>query len=170
VYNISVIGGSNVTDEYCLVAHRVGELLAENGAVVFCGGLSGVMECVAEGVRNKGGIVVGILPGYSPVEGNSHLTVSLPTGMGYARNFLVSRAGEAVIAIDGSTGTLSEAAFSISEGKDVISLSSTEIVPKKKQEGRFIQVSTPEEAVKQAMKSAENHRKKFMEIMRNLKD
>ncbi|MEM0154995.1 MAG: TIGR00725 family protein [Thermoplasmataceae archaeon] len=170
MYNISVIGGSNITDENCLIAHRVGELLAENTAVVFCGGLSGVMECVAEGVRTKGGIVVGILPGYSPVEGNSHLTVSVPTGMGYARNFLVSRAGEAIIAIDGSAGTLSEAAFSISEGKDVISLNSTEIVPRKKQEGRFISVSTPEEAVTQAMKSAETHRKKFMEIMRNLKD
>ncbi len=170
MYNISVIGGSTITDEYCRTAYRVGELLAKSRSIVFCGGLSGVMECVANGVKSNDGIVVGILPGYSPLEGNSHLSVSIPTGMGFARNFLVVRAGEAVIAIDGSAGTLSEASFAISEGKDVISLDSVEIVPRKKQEGRFIRASSPEEAVNLAMESAIKHREKFMEIMKQLKD
>ncbi|QRF74942.1 ABC-type spermidine/putrescine transport systems, ATPase components [Thermoplasmatales archaeon] len=170
MYNISVIGGSTITDEYCMIARRVGELLARNKSIVFCGGLSGVMECVADGVKSKGGIVVGILPGYSPMEGNSNLTVSVPTGMGFARNFLVIRAGEAVIAIDGSAGTLSEAAFAISEGKDIISLGSAEIVPRKKQEGKFIRAATPDGAVDMALSSAKKFREKFIEIMQKLKD
>lgn len=170
MYNISVIGGSSITDEFCLMARRVGELLAESKSPVFCGGLSGVMECVADGVHSRKGIVIGILPGFSPVEGNNHLSVSIPTGMGFARNFLVVRAGEAVIAIDGSAGTLSEASFAISEGKDVISLNSTEVRPRKRQEGRFIPVSTPEEAVSEAIKSAKAYRERYVEIMKKLKD
>ena len=88
ILNISVIGGSEVSSEICEVAMEVGRLLAKAGATVFCGGLSGVMECVSKGVREENGLVIGILPGTRPEDGNKYLSAALPTGMGYARNFL----------------------------------------------------------------------------------
>lgn len=153
--NVSVIGGSQVSDEICNIAMEVGRLLARRGATVFCGGLGGVMECVSRGVSEERGIVVGILPGNTPDDGNKYLSVRLPTGMGYARNFLVVRAGQIVIAIDGSTGTLSEASFAIAEGKDVIAIGDVTIQPKKETEGKFFKVRTPEEAVNLAFSRLE---------------
>ncbi len=152
--NISVIGGSDVPPEICEIATRVGKLLAKSGATVFCGGLSGVMECVSKGVREENGLVIGILPGNKAEEGNKYLSASLPTGLGYARNFLVARAGKVVIAIDGSTGTISEAAFALAEGKNVVAIGGLDLTPKKRNEGKFIKVSTPEEAVDLALKLA----------------
>ncbi|MCL4447591.1 MAG: TIGR00725 family protein [Thermoplasmatales archaeon] len=154
VLNVSVIGGSEIPAETCEVAREVGRLLAKRGATVFCGGLQGVMECVARGVREENGLVIGILPGSKPEEGNKYLSAALPTGLGYARNFLVARAGKVVIAIDGSTGTISEAAFALTEGKDVVAIGTLEFTPKKKNEGRFIKVKTPIEAVELAIKLA----------------
>ncbi|MGC8574434.1 MAG: TIGR00725 family protein [Thermoplasmata archaeon] len=145
--NVSVVGGSQVSDEICDIAIEVGRLLAKRGATVFCGGLDGVMKCVSKGVKMGGGISVGILPGYSTDEGNEYLTIKVPTGMGYARNFLVVRAGDVVIAIDGSTGTLSEASFAIAEGKDVVAIGDIVINPKKEKEGKFFKAKTPKEAV-----------------------
>ncbi len=148
--NISVIGGSKVPNDICEIATEVGKLLAKKGAIVFCGGLGGVMECVSKGVKEENGIAVGILPGYTTKEGNNYLSVKIPTGMGYARNFLVVRAGDIVIAIDGSTGTLSEASFALAEGKDVIAIGDITIDPKKENEGKFFKVNTPKEAVELA--------------------
>ncbi len=149
--NVSVIGGSSVGKDVCESAVEVGRLLAKRGAKVFCGGLGGVMECVSRGVSEEGGTVIGILPGIRVEDGNRFLTAAVPTGLGYARNFLVVRAGQVVIAIDGSTGTLSEASFALAEGKDVIALGDMVIRPKKKGEGKFLKVGTPEEAVELAM-------------------
>ncbi|MEM0140698.1 MAG: TIGR00725 family protein [Thermoplasmatales archaeon] len=155
---VSVIGGSKVSDEVCNLALEVGRLLARKGVIVFCGGLSGVMECVSKGVREENGIVIGILPGSSRDEGNKYLTVGIPTGIGFARNFLVARAGDAVIAIDGSTGTLSEASFALAEGKDVVVLGNMTIETKKEGEGKIIKVGTPEEAVDKALHIAASRR------------
>ena len=152
--NISVIGGSEIPTKTCEVAREVGRLLARGGATVFCGGLSGVMECVAKGVREENGLVIGILPGNIPEEGNKYLSAALPTGLGFARNFLVVRAGKVVIAIDGSTGTISEASFALAEGKDVIAIGDLEFVPKKKSEGKFTKVTSPKEAVELALRLA----------------
>lgn len=157
--SVSVIGGSQVPGEICKQAEQVGRLLAKKGVVVFCGGLTGVMECVSKGVREENGLVIGILPGISRDEGNRYLSASIPTGMGYARNFLVARAGDVVIAIDGSTGTLSEASFALAEGKDVIALGDISIETRKEKEGRFIKVHTPEEAVEKALEIAMEKRK-----------
>jgi uncharacterized protein (TIGR00725 family) len=159
VLNISVIGGSQVTEEICRQAEEVGRLLARNGVTVFCGGLTGVMECVSRGVREENGLVIGILPGSSPDEGNRYLSAAIPTGIGYARNFLVVRAGDIVIAIDGSTGTLSEAAFALAEGKDVVALGDIVIETRKGKEGRFMKVMTPEEAVEKALEVAKERGK-----------
>lgn len=154
VLNISVIGGSQVTPEICEVSRRVGKLLAQKRVTVFCGGLTGVMECVAKGVREENGLIIGILPGNDTREGNEYLSAALPTGLGYARNFLVARAGKVVIAIDGSTGTISEASFALAEGKDVVAIGGLNFITKKKTEGKFIKVNTPEEAVETAIRIA----------------
>lgn len=158
VLNISVIGGSQASGGICEIAHKLGVLLARRGVTVFCGGLTGVMECVAKGVREENGLVIGILPGNNCEEGNKYLSAAIPTGLGYARNFLVVRAGEVVIAMDGSTGTISEAAFALAEGKDVIAIGNLDLVPTKKKEGRFIKVDSPEEAVELALKIASRNR------------
>lgn len=159
MFNIAVIGGSSVTDYYCNVAYEVGKLLAERGATVFCGGLSGVMECVAKGVKEKGGVIVGFLPGTSMMHGNEYLTVKIPTGIGYARNFLIIRASEVVIAIDGSSGTLSEASFAVTEGRSVVSIGDLELNHRKEKYGILYKVGTPTEAVDKAFEEAEKYRK-----------
>jgi uncharacterized protein (TIGR00725 family) len=151
---ISVIGGSIVNDEYCEIAYEIGKLLAANNAIVVCGGLTGVMECVAKGVKENGGISIGILPGMTRENANSYLTVSIPTGIGFARDFLVVRGGDAVIAVDGSTGTHTEAYFAISEGKTVVAIGSMEIKTKKDGEGEFLKANSAEEAVKLALAAA----------------
>lgn len=155
---IGVIGGGHSDRRHLDMAYQVGRLLSKKGVVVICGGLLGIMEAVAKGVEEEGGISIGILPGLSPLEGNVHLTIGLPTGVGFARNFLVVRASDALIAIDGSNGTLSEAVFALIEGKSVISLESVKLTRQKETEGSFIEAATPEEAVERAVEEAERRR------------
>lgn len=108
---VSVVGGGVVPEETASVAREVGRLLAERGHVVVCGGLGGVMEAACEGAREEGGTTVGILPGEDPAAANPHVTVPVATGLGHGRNALVVMNGDAVIAVDGAAGTLSEVAF-----------------------------------------------------------
>lgn len=158
MYNIAVIGGSQADAKYKPVAISVGKLLAAEKAVVICGGMSGVMEWVSQGVSEAGGTVIGILPGWRADQGNRYLTFGIPTGIGYARNFLIIRASDAVIAIDGATGTLSEAAFALTEGKSVIALGDMQIDHLKIDDGRFIPASDPENAVRIALEEARRFR------------
>jgi hypothetical protein len=159
-FNIGVIGGSVVDGEHCAQAEELGRILARNGHLIICGGLGGVMECVARGAAEENGISLGILPGNSPGSGNSHLAIAIPTGMGYLRNFLIIRASDALISIDGSTGTLSEAAFALSEGKSVISVGEPVVPFRKPTDGKIISVRTPEEAVRAAEAEAKIQREK----------
>lgn len=163
MYNIGVIGGGNADEKYREVSIELGRLLAERRAVVFCGGMTGVMEWVAEGVHLKKGIIVGILPGMKMSSGNGYLTVKMPTGIGYARNFLIIRASEAVIAVDGSTGTISEATFALSEGKSVIVIGDLDVNRGKERDGQIFRVDTASEAVEKAFAEAEKERKKVSE-------
>ena len=158
MYNIGVIGGSTASEKYRSIAFEVGSLLARKGNVVFCGGLGGVMEWVSMGVAGSNGIVVGILPGNNVNDGNKYLNVRIPTGIGYMRNFLIVRASEAIIAIDGSSGTLSEASFAITEGKSVIAIGDMEIDHRKPGDGIFLHASSAEEAVEIAIREAEKYR------------
>ena len=102
-------------------------MLAEAGAVVVTGGRGGVMEAASKGVREAGGITVGILPGVDRREANPWVTVAVPTGMGEARNALVARAADAIVAIGGEWGTLSEIALARKAGKPVASLDSWDL-------------------------------------------
>ena len=119
---VSVIGGSTVTDEQYDIAREVGRLLGERGHEVVCGGLTGAMEAVCRGARETGGHTIGILPDADRSTANDYVDTPIATGIGYARNALVVKNGDAVIAIDGSTGTLSELAFALDVGRPIAGL------------------------------------------------
>jgi uncharacterized protein (TIGR00725 family) len=118
---IAVIGpGADATREEAEIARRVGSLLADRGAIVVCGGLDGVMAAACEGASARGGLTVGLLPGRDRAAGNPYLSVALPTGLGELRNGLVVGVSDAVIAVGGSWGTLSEIALAMRTGKPTI--------------------------------------------------
>lgn len=119
---VAVVGGSECSAAEGDVAEEVGRRLAQAGAIVLCGGLTGVMEAVAKGVRAGGGLTIGILPGNDPADANRFIDVPLATGMGEMRNALIVRAAGAVIAIGGSYGTLSEIALALRIGTPVVGL------------------------------------------------
>lgn len=105
---VAVIGGSSVSDRECELAREVGRLLGERGHEVVCGGRTGVMEAACAGASEAGGHTIGILPNEDRATANDHVETAVATGMGNARNVLVVLNGDAVIAVDGSSGTLSE--------------------------------------------------------------
>ena len=109
------------------MAEAVGRELAGRGAVVVCGGLGGVMEAACRGAQEAGGRTVGILPGADRAAANPFVDIAVPTGLGEARNALVVRAADALIAVGGGYGTLSEIALALKAGKRVVGLDSWEI-------------------------------------------
>jgi len=119
---VSVIGGSTVTDEQYETARELGRLLAERGHEVVCGGRGGAMEAVCRGAREAGGHTIGILPGGDRRRANRYVDTAIATGLGNARNTLVVRNGDAVIAVDGGPGTLSELALALDFGRPVAGL------------------------------------------------
>ena len=139
---ISVIGAGSCSNEMYAIAEEVGKLIALNGAVLVTGGLGGVMEAASKGAREAGGITVGILPGFSRDEANSYVDIPITTGLSHARNVIVARSADAVIAISGEYGTLSEIAIALKLGKPVIGLKTWDSV-----EG-IIHVQSPSEAMK----------------------
>ena len=140
---IAVIGSGHEPDRELLAkARRVGELLAENGYALITGGLGGVMEAASAGVQSKGGLVVGVLPGAHPDQANRHVEIAIATGLGEARNAVIATAADALIAVSGEYGTLSEIALALKLGKPVITLDS-----KWDQIEGTIRVDSPEEAI-----------------------
>ncbi|TFG09286.1 TIGR00725 family protein [Candidatus Thorarchaeota archaeon] len=119
---ISVIGGSSAGEKALTYAEQLGKEIASHGAVLVCGGLGGVMEAACRGAKSMGGITVGILPTDSHSHANEYVDIALPTGLGYGRNFLVAKSGHAVIAIDGSAGTLSEIAIAWFSDRPIVAL------------------------------------------------
>ncbi len=119
---IAVVGPSEADAGTYALAMEVGRLIAERDGVVICGGHGGVMEAAARGATEQGGTSVGILPGDDRTTANAYVTVALATGLGQLRNGLVVRASDAVVAVGGSWGTLSEVALAVRAGVPVISL------------------------------------------------
>ncbi len=119
---ISVIGASKTNPDTYQMAEELGAELAKRNIIVACGGLSGVMEAVCKGAHTHGGLTIGILPHDSRNEANPYVDIAIPTGLGIARNVIVVKTGEAVIALDGEYGTLAEMAIALAERKPVISL------------------------------------------------
>ena len=120
--HVGVIGAGACDSEIYALAQEVGRKIAEKGWVLICGGLSGVMEAAARGCVEAGGTSVGILPGLKASEANPFIRIPIPTGLGEARNVLVVRASEALVAVSGGYGTLSEIALALKTGKPVIGL------------------------------------------------
>ncbi len=150
--NIGVIGGSYCEGEICELAYKVGYLIGKRGAALISGGMGGVMQQACKGAKDAGGITVGILP-YGKESANEYVDIAIPTYYGLARNHLVVRASDVLIAIDGFIGTLSELSFALNEGKTVIALKSWEIDKAKITKGKYIEAKTPEEAVELALQA-----------------
>jgi len=128
--SIAVCGAGTASSEQARLAEELGFAIVEQGLVLVCGGMGGIMEAACRGgkrAREAGasGIVVGILPVADLDGGNRHCDVVIPTGMGVARNVLVVRSADAVVLVGGGAGTLSEAAYAWQFGKPVVALGGT---------------------------------------------
>jgi len=143
---ISVIGGGQCTPDQYGQAHEVGARIAEIGAVLVCGGLGGVMEAAARGASESGGDTVGILPDHSRENANPYVDFVVTTGMGHARNLAVVSSGDAVIAIGGEYGTLSEIGLAAKIGRPVVVLAGWRLQRKEEIEGIHY-ASSPREAM-----------------------
>jgi uncharacterized protein (TIGR00725 family) len=144
---IAVIGAGGAEPALEARAEQIGRLLAEEGCTVVCGGLGGVMEAVARGVRESGGTTLGIVPGESRHEANEWIDHTVVTGMGHARNLAVVASGDAVIAVGGGWGTLAEIGLARKLGRPVVVLE-----PGWQLEGDgIVRAATPAEAVATAL-------------------
>jgi uncharacterized protein (TIGR00725 family) len=144
---VAVVGPGDATAEQIASAEAIGRSLAEAGAVLVCGGGDGVMAAACRGACSAGGISVGILPGNDRLAANDWVGVALPTGLGELRNGLIVRASDAVIAVGGAYGTLSEVALALKTSVPVVGLFTWEI------EG-VLAVHTPQAAVARALELA----------------
>ncbi len=122
---VTVIGRYDATDEQYAMGEAIGKIIAELGAVAITGGRTGLMEAVAKGCHDAGGISVGILPGEQFADSNPYNTLVIPSGIGYARNSMNVLAADVVIAVGGAAGTLSEMAFAWSYRRPIIALTTS---------------------------------------------
>ncbi|GBD96304.1 MAG TPA: TIGR00725 family protein [Nitrospirae bacterium] len=144
---IAVIGAGSCDKEIYGIAEEVGRLIARKGDILVTGGLGGVMEAASKGAKEAGGITVGILPGFSKEEANNYLTVPIITGLSHARNIIIARSADALIAVSGGYGTLSEIAVALKLGKPVAGIKTWDNI-----EG-VIKVNSPEEAIRKISES-----------------
>ncbi|MCH8296608.1 MAG: TIGR00725 family protein [Chloroflexi bacterium] len=155
---ISVIGSSNpATREHVELAEEVGRELARRDIMVVCGGLSGIMEAVCRGAKAEGGTTIGILPGRAAAEANSYVDIPIVTSMGYSRNVIVVHTGEAVIAVGGAFGTLSEIGHALADGIPVVGLKTWPLTTNGDGmdiDGAIIQADGPADAVDKALAAA----------------
>jgi uncharacterized protein (TIGR00725 family) len=153
---IAVVGGGRGDPDVERLAEAVGAGLARAGATVVCGGLGGVMEAAARGAASEEGVVIGIVPGESRRDANPHCTHVVATGIGHARNLAVVASADAVIAIGGEWGTLSEIAFARRIGRPVVGLESWSVrAPRAAAAPAAIEsVDDPETAVTAALEAA----------------
>ena len=141
-----MIGGGQCSAAEYAAAMEIGRLVAEAGATLVCGGLSGVMEAAARGAKEAGGVTIGILPGHERSLANPYLDHVITTGMGHARNLAVVSSGDAVIAVGGSFGTLSEIGLAGRVGRPVVILSGWRLQNDQGTEGIWY-ASSPREAI-----------------------
>ena len=151
---IGVMGAAQCDEQTYEMARRVGSLVAQRGAVLLCGGRGGVMEAAARGAKEAGGLTVGIMPGMNASETppNPFVDVAIFTGMRDGRNWVNVCASDAIIAISGGYGTLSEIALALKTGKPVVLLHSWELPPR--DAAPLYVAETAEQAVELAFRSA----------------
>jgi uncharacterized protein (TIGR00725 family) len=148
---IAVIGAGDAAGDDYVAAVEIGRRLADAGATVVCGGLAGVMEGACRGARLAGGHSIGILPGSDRRDANPYVDVVIATGLGEARNLLVVRSADAVIAVGGAFGTLSEIGFALKLGIPVVGLRTWELGRGGEPAEVLTRVDNPATAVKQAL-------------------
>ena len=154
---ISVIGSSNAKPEHLALAEEVGRELAKRKAMVACGGLTGVMEAVCRGAKSAGGTTIGILPGRLARDANKYVDIPIVTTMGFARNIIVVNTGDAVIAVGGAFGTLSEIAYALSDNIPIIGLKTWPLTVKGDGDpiiDGIVPASSPVDAVEKALAAA----------------
>jgi uncharacterized protein (TIGR00725 family) len=145
---IAVIGGSQPDKESLEIAEQVGKLIAQKNAILITGGMGGIMLAASKGAHEASGLVIGILPGIDKNNANKYVDIPIVTGVGEARNSIITRTCDCAIAIDGSYGTLSEIAYCMIYKKAVIGINTWKI------DAPIIEVSTAQEAVDLAMEKA----------------
>lgn len=156
---VAVVGDGQCDAATAAQAEAVGRALAEAGATVVCGGLGGVMEAVCRGVKSVGGTTVGVLPGLDRRAANPYVDIPIVTGMDQARNLIVARTGQAVIAVRGGYGTLSEIAHALKAGIPVVGLDTWELSRPGWRIEALHRAATPEEAVRLAIELARTREK-----------
>lgn len=154
---IGVIGSGRSDPKWDSWAEAIGREIAKAGAVLVCGGLSGVMAAAAKAAKEAGGTTIGILPGTDPKEANPGITIPIPTGLGEGRNLIVVQSSDALIAVGGGAGTLSEIGFALKLRKPLILLGSWSIEPPEGADSLAVPpkiARDPEEAVRLALQLA----------------
>ena len=151
---VAVIGGSQCSSSEAKAAEAIGRELAQRGVIVICGGMGGVMEAACRGASDAGGITVGILPGESRQAANPHVQIPIVTGIGYARNVAVVKSAQAVIAVGGSYGTLSEISHALQSDIPVIGLNTWSLSRNGQPDNAIIVADSPSDAVDKALKLA----------------
>jgi uncharacterized protein (TIGR00725 family) len=147
---VGVIGASDLPIELHHAAELIGRGVAARQAVLITGGLTGAMEAASKGAKAAGGLTIGILPGFSPQDANPYIDLSIVTGLSEARNLIIVRTAEVLIAVGGGPGTLSEIALALKLHKPIISLDSWNVADE------IIRVRTPQEAVARAFELLES--------------
>jgi uncharacterized protein (TIGR00725 family) len=152
--HIGVVGEGVCSRATARTAERVGAAVARAGAVLFCGGRTGVMEAAARGAARAGGTVVGVLPGFSHRDANRWVTIPIVTGMDQARNVVLVRSCDAVIAVGGSYGTLSEIALALKLGVPVVGLRTWRLAPPEARRVPLLRARSADDAVRLALRGA----------------
>jgi uncharacterized protein (TIGR00725 family) len=155
--HIGVVGEGVCSRATARIAERVGGGIARAGAVLFCGGRTGVMEAAARGAVRAGGTVVGVLPGFERRDANRWVTIPVVTGMDQARNVVLVRSCDAVIAVGGSYGTLSEIALALKLGVPVVGLRTWRLSQPDARPLPLARARTADNAVRLAVRAAQRH-------------
>jgi uncharacterized protein (TIGR00725 family) len=149
---VAVIGTRQPSPEESKLAEEVGRELAKNGVVLICGGLGGVMEDACRGARAEGGLTIGVIPGDDRKSANSYVQIPIVTGIGYARNVIIVKSAQAIIAVGGGYGTLTEIGYALDSKKPVIGLGTWKISRNNQLDKSIIRAHNAKEAVSKAIK------------------
>ncbi len=159
---IAVIGGGQCTEDEAEQAETVGREVARRGAILVCGGMGGIMEAACRGASTEGGVTIGILPGENRQAANPYVNIPIVTGIGYARNVAVVKTAQAVIAIAGSYGTLSEIGHALQSGIPVIGLNTWSLYRNGQQDSAIIPAADAADAVGKAITAIEKQNPDYL--------
>jgi len=148
---IAVIGNSKASAQEIKLAEEIGREIAKSGAILVCGGLDGVMEAACRGAVSEGGLTVGILPGTNRNDANQYVKIPIVTGIGYARNIIVVKSAQAVIAVGGGYGTLTEIGYALKNGIPIVGIDTWKLTNKEKTKDTIIRVENALDAINTAL-------------------